>query len=85
MDRTERKLAGIWVAMLALTLSSYLASESTTSGAAPAIATVVIAAMVKARFVLMTFMEVGHAPLVLRVVLEAWLVALAAVLIILAV
>ena len=84
MDRAERRLAVIWAAMFALTLLSYAAGEGSIHHAAAGVASVVALAFLKVRFVLLDFMEVRHAPLLLRAVLELWVVALALLLVILA-
>lgn len=83
MDRTEQRLAAVWTVMVAMTLLSYTASESWFGHAKLGIASVIVLAMIKVRFVVLDFMDVRHAPLALRLILEFWIVCLATVLIVL--
>lgn len=84
MDRAERRLAVIWAAMVVITLVSYAAGQSGIHHAVAGIAAVVALALIKVRFVLLDFMDVRHAPLLLRSVLEVWVVGLGLFLIFLA-
>lgn len=79
MTHTGRRLIVIWLALCALTVGAFAAGETHSNGHWALIA-VVVAALVKVRFVILDFMEVRTAPLALRLVLEGWLVVLGAVL-----
>jgi caa(3)-type oxidase subunit IV len=83
MSRPDTRLVIIWLALIALTLLSFGAGESHLRDGAPVFAVVIVAALVKVRFVILDFMEVRSASWLLRLVLEGWIVALAAVLLIL--
>lgn len=74
MDRTATRLVTIWIAMMALTLSSFAASGSWFSHAEFGSASIIVLALIKVRFVVMDFMEVRHAPWLLRLILEVWIV-----------
>lgn len=79
MTHTSRRLVIIWLALCALTVAAFAAGDADTEGHWALIG-VVVAALVKVRFVVLDFMEVRTAPLGLRLVLEGWLVVLGAVL-----
>jgi heme/copper-type cytochrome/quinol oxidase subunit 4 len=81
MQKVESRLTRICAALIALTLLSYAASESSQVSSSFTIASVVAAAFVKVRFVVLDFMEVRHAPFALRILIEAWIAILAGVLI----
>lgn len=83
MDRTESRLAALWAVMVALTLSSFTASESWFNHATVGIASVIVLAMIKVRFVVLDFMDVRYAPMLLRMILEVWIVCLTIALILL--
>lgn len=79
MAHSRRRLVIIWLALCALTVAAFAAGESHTNGHWALVA-VIVAALVKVRFVILDFMEVRTAPLPLRLVLEGWLVVLGATL-----
>jgi lipid-A-disaccharide synthase-like uncharacterized protein len=79
MTHTSRRLVLIWVALCALTVAAFAAGEIHSDGQWALIA-VIVAALIKVRFVILDFMEVRSAPLALRVVLEGWLAVLGAIL-----
>lgn len=80
MDRGDRKLLAAWGAMVALTLASFESAWGAGWLDDPrwAIALVIGVALLKVRIVVLEFMEVRHAPLALRLPLEAWMLAIAA-------
>jgi Prokaryotic Cytochrome C oxidase subunit IV len=67
---------------MTLTLVSFGTRAGHWHDGVPLFALVIVAAMIKVRFVVLDFMEVRRAPWALRLVLEAWIVGLASVLIV---
>lgn len=78
------RLTAIWLVLLAVTLFSWQMGHGA-AGLGPRLsaAAILVAAFVKARFVLLDFMELRNAPLLLRAVIEVWAVVMCAVLIVL--
>jgi hypothetical protein len=79
MDKSDRRLVLYWVLLTLLTFASF---ESTwgvgwLSDPQVAIALVIGVAFLKVRIVVLEFMEVRHAPGLLRLPLEAWIIATA--------
>lgn len=74
------RLCAIWLAMCALTLAALAAGEAHLPGAM-GVAAVILAAMIKVRYVILDFMEIRSAPIALRLVLEGWVILLGTVLI----
>lgn len=78
------KATAVWLLLVAATL---LAWQLGTHPSDPshytlkAAAILMLIAIVKVRFVIMQFMEVGHAPLPLRLACEAWMIAVCVVII----
>lgn len=73
MDAYERKLIVVWTILLGITLVSweFIGATHAIHSGLPVVL-VILLAFVKVRFVLLDFMEVRHAPLVLRLALELW-------------
>lgn len=76
MDKTEWKLVGWWVLLVALTALSFEGSLGWLGRADLAAVLVIVIAALKIRVVLLHFMEVRHGPRALRVPLEAWIIAI---------
>lgn len=81
MTHSRRRMIIIWLVMCALTIAAFAAGETKLPGNLPLVA-VIVAALIKVRFVILDFMEVRTAPLQLRLVLEGWVVVLGAVLLV---
>ena len=81
MPAQQTRLAWIWVAMILLTSFSLAASPGGTIQTPLATAFVIAVAFIKARLVLLDFMEIRFAPIFLRATLELWLLALTGTLI----
>lgn len=79
MDIAEKKLVKSWVVLAALTLISLEAAALV--GPVVMVVAVLLIAFVKVRIVVVHFMEVGHAPLVLRGILDGWIVVVCVALI----
>lgn len=79
MDRADRKLVAAWALLVVLTLASFESAWGLAwlSDPRPGIALVIGVALLKVRIVVLHFMEVRHAPWLLRGPLEAWIVAIA--------
>ena len=78
------RLTAIWLVLLAVTLFSWQMGHGAGKlGPRLSAAAILVAAFVKARFVLLDFMELRNAPLLLRAVIEVWAVVMCAVLIVL--
>jgi Prokaryotic Cytochrome C oxidase subunit IV len=73
MDETEKRLALWWALLVVLTLVSFRGARAFASPAQVAAAVLVIA-FVKVRIVVRQFMEVRHAPMALRLLLDAWVI-----------
>ncbi len=71
MNAAERRLIGWWVALIALTMVSFTGSSALGNPGLAAAAVLGIA-FFKVRIVVREFMEVRHAPLGLKIALEAW-------------
>ena len=73
MDRHEMRLMILWAVLMLITLMSW---ESSSRGVLhnPVLltASVLVLAFVKVRIVILDFMEVRHAPVAMRIALEAW-------------
>jgi hypothetical protein len=80
MHKQDRRLVLSWLTLLVLTVFSFESAWGVgwlREGSA-GLVFVIGVAMLKVRIVIMNFMEVRHAPVVLRAPLEIWVVALAA-------
>lgn len=79
MDSADRKLVLAWGILVLLTLASFESAWGFAWLRNPnaAIVLVIGVALLKVRIVVMKFMEVGHAPLPLRLTLEVWIMAIA--------
>lgn len=64
-----------WVILIAATVLGYIVGTGTFTGFSAGLATLMIAYL-KARIVLLDFMELRHAPPTWRFLLEGWLAAL---------
>jgi len=65
----------VWLLLVGATVVSWLLGANYGPGNhTPATVTVMLVAFVKVRFVGLYFMELRHAPLALRLALEAWVV-----------
>jgi Prokaryotic Cytochrome C oxidase subunit IV len=73
----RNKIVYIWTALVALTLSASWASVGKSAAfhlSDQAVTSVIFTvAFLKTRLVIMHFMEVGTAPLLLRLIMELWL------------
>lgn len=77
-SRPARRALLVWAVLVALTLGSwYLGHESDLATPAIVSGVIIAAALVKARLIILHFMEVGDAPLALRLVFEAWCLVVA--------
>jgi hypothetical protein len=77
----EGRIAPVWLGLTLVTLISWWISTGGHTGWSPNLAAsmaVVIIAVIKARFVLREFMELGHASRWLRVLSDVWVLALPA-------
>ncbi|MCY4426248.1 MAG: cytochrome C oxidase subunit IV family protein [Halieaceae bacterium] len=74
MYKEEKYLAIIWLVLIGVSLLSWKAGASSVS-AAPLwlVVPILLLTFTKVRFVVLDFMEVRHAPIQLRLILEAWL------------
>lgn len=83
--RTNRTAVLVWAALMLATLVSWWLSTEEGgepgAGASAATAAVIVVTFVKIRFVGRHFMEVREAPLVLRVLLDAYVVLVGATLV----
>lgn len=78
------RLTAIWLILLAVTLFSWqMGHGAARFGPRLSGAAILVAAFVKARFVLLDFMELRNAPLLLRAVIEVWAFVMCTVLIVL--
>jgi heme/copper-type cytochrome/quinol oxidase subunit 4 len=76
----RRDATRTWLALVALTITSWLVAEHASAARLAATAVAVIAA-IKVRFVFVHFMELPWRPLPWRLVFELWTVASATILI----
>lgn len=74
------RLYAIWLAMCLLTLVAFAVGEAHWPGAT-GVGAVIVAAMIKVRYVILDFMEIRSAPIQLRLVLEGWVILLGTVLV----
>jgi hypothetical protein len=69
----------VWLVLCALTGYSLFMRSGTRAGdlniSGYAFSVILLVAFIKARMVILHFMEVGHAPWALRAIFEAWVVA----------
>jgi protein-S-isoprenylcysteine O-methyltransferase Ste14 len=72
IDRTEKRLVLFWAILVGITLFSW--ESGWLQDARIQAGLIIILAMVKVRFVILEFMEIRHAPPLLRIALEAWAV-----------
>ena len=71
-----RNLASlVWVVLVAATVASWWLARGQASAPAETVSIVMVIAAAKARLIVLHFMELKHAPLPLRVIFEAWIVA----------
>ncbi|KHK90185.1 cytochrome C oxidase subunit IV family protein [Novosphingobium malaysiense] len=73
------RIAPVWLGLTIVTLLSWLISSGQDNVMKPDLTVsmaVVVIAVIKARFVLREFMEVGHASRWLRVLSDVWVVGL---------
>lgn len=73
------RIAHVWLGLMLVTLAAWLFSGWRNADWHPDLAvslTVVVVAVIKARFVLREFMEVGHASPWLRGLTDVWVVGL---------
>jgi len=81
---SDVRLFGLWSILLLITFlslgSSHLGGWFTDNGFQGA--AVIILAFIKVRLIILDFMEVRHAPMALRLVLEIWVGVLCTVLIV---
>jgi hypothetical protein len=80
MTKHWPRLFAIWFAMCVLTLAALAVHDATLPGAL-GVAGVILAAMIKVRYVILDFMEVRIAPIGLRLVLEGWVILLGTILV----
>ncbi len=77
---TQRAVTWVWLALVAITITSWWLSPAHAGGltqpSVPITAAVLVLAMVKSRFIIGYFMEVRTAPRWLRHATDAWLVVL---------
>ena len=81
MPNTMRRMTIIWLILIVATVCSWVLGDSRTAGADTArlaAVAILVVAMVKTRLVIIHFMDVGSAPLALRLVCEAWVVLVGA-------
>lgn len=84
LDAYEKRLARNWLLLVVLTLLSVEGLGRLGGGATLAVAILGIA-FIKVRIIVLDFMEVRGAPVALRAILEAWIVAVCAMLLAIAV
>jgi hypothetical protein len=75
----QGRIALVWLSLTLVTLISWAISHAAGGDLRPDLAVslaVIVIAVIKARFVLREFMEVGHASRWLRVLSDAWVVGL---------
>ena len=83
MANLKSRLFTIWLALVALTFVSFGSREGAMQKYIPEYTVVILSALMKVRFVILDFMQVRTAPLILRVLLEGWIIVLSVVLLIL--
>jgi hypothetical protein len=78
MAKGEKRLVIWWAILVGLTLLSFESASGFAFLSDPAVSITLIIgiAMLKVRIVILNFMEVAHAPLVLRLPLETWVIAI---------
>jgi Prokaryotic Cytochrome C oxidase subunit IV len=83
MDRAEKRLTLLWCALVGVTLVSWQSAHGVSwlHDHRFAIAGILVLAFIKVRIVILDFMEVRHAPIGLRLALEAWVVLVCAMMI----
>jgi hypothetical protein len=80
MARSEKRLILLWAVLVGITALSW-GSAHGFAGPRWQGAAVIVLALIKVRFVILDFMEVRHAPALLRLALEAWVVLIGAALV----
>jgi hypothetical protein len=84
-SRRIQRATGIWLLLLVITAASgWLGSGHAIRDDRYVGAAIVALAFVKIRFVILDFMEIRHAPLLMRLACEAWVVILGATIVLLA-
>ncbi len=82
MRRVSRRIhraTRIWLLLLAITaLAAWLGATPTVRDERYLGAAIIALAFVKIRFVILDFMEIRHAPLVMRLACEAWVLVIGA-------
>lgn len=80
---TTRSLTWVWIALVVITVGSWLLAPAhytnLVSASATVTALVLVLTFVKTRLIIRWFMEVRHAPRWLQLATDGWLVTLAAV------
>ena len=79
------RVTWLWLFLIAATVASWEFGHGLGFGENVRLSTtaVLVIAFIKARMVILDFMEIRHAPLALRLMLEAWTLVVAATLLIL--
>ncbi len=78
MSLLRERVTGVWLGLMALTvLTTWVLSKNLVSPAVAVTGTFLIAAM-KVRFVMLDFMELRGAPAPARMVFQAWIVVVTA-------
>ena len=78
MELQRRASTGVWIVLMAATiLTTWVLAKDAVSARIGTVAIVLLAA-IKVRLVLLHFMELRHAPTALRLVFEAWVLLVAA-------
>jgi len=80
-SRTKR-ITGMWVALIVATLVSWTLGQSDWLGSTRRTSiAILIIAFLKIRYVILDFMELREAPLIMRMVAEAWVLIVCATII----
>lgn len=70
-----RKNLLVWLVLMLVTIVSWLLSLHPAGQVGPSLAGgifMIVLAFIKVRLVIIHFMEIDHAPLILRIICEAW-------------
>jgi len=71
-----KQLTMLWIVLVFATLAGFIATNQSLVSQPLGVEVVMLIAYVKARLVLLYFMEMAHAPRVWRVIFEVWLAAI---------
>lgn len=82
MSRADKVAVIAWGFLMAATLLISWLSESVTLGATSAVALTLLIAAIKARVVVLHYMELKHAPLAWRMAFEGWVFGASAVILV---